>query len=312
MKDVNKIMRSKWYPFVIVLIIGYLFTACSDSTTGSHELGPKPKAKFTVTPVSGKTNTFLLKSNSEDVFMWRWNVGDGTGWKKGSETDTAYYPRKGNYTAKLMVFAGGGSDTTQQAISVEKDDPNGCYGNLKALTACDSGDSKTWVLNPDAGALWVGPPDFSATWWSNLAGDVQIRSCQFNDEYTFSKDGTLERKLNGDFWVDNDNGTDPYPSDIIANNDGSMMAGCYDWSVINSKYSAWGSDTFDFKMNGDQLTISGEGAYLAMYKVGDTGTTPSPEGEITYKIISLTKDKMVVAKIYPGSLAWQFTFVPKN
>lgn len=311
MKDVDKI-RFSWYQILVVAVIAGLFTACSDSTTGSNELGSKPKAEFTVQPVSGKTNTFLLKSTSDEAFMWQWNLDDGTGWKKGSKTDTAYYPRKGDYTVKLMVFAQGGSDTTQQAINVEKDDPNGCYGNLKNLTACDSGDSKTWVLNPDAGALWVGPPDFSATWWSNPAGDVQTRSCQFNDEYTFSKDGTLERNLKGDMWVDNDSGTDPYPSDIIANNDGSKVSGCYDWSAINSKYSAWGSGSYDFQLNGDQLTLSGDGSYLAMYKVGDTGTTPSPESEITYKIISLTKDKMVVAKIYPGNLAWQFTFVPKK
>lgn len=311
MKDVNKMIRYGWYPFLIVLIAGFIFTACSDSTTGTNELGPKPKAKFTVTPVSGKTNTYLLKSTTENAFMWQWDIGDGTGWTKGSATDTAYYPRKGDYTVRLMAFAQGGTDTTRQSINVAKDDPNGCYGNLKALTACDSGNSKTWVLNPDAGALWIGPPDFSATWWANTAGDVQARSCQFNDEYTFSKDGSMERNLNGDIWVDNDSGTDPYPPDIIANNDGSMTAGCYDWSVINSKYSVWGSGSFDFKMTGDQLSISGDGAYLAMYKVGDTNTTPAPESEITYKIISLTQDKMVVAKIYDWG-AWQFTFVPKQ
>ncbi|HKK45701.1 MAG TPA: PKD domain-containing protein, partial [Balneolaceae bacterium] len=287
MKDADKI-KFTWYQIMVVAVIAGLFTACSDSTTGTHELGSQPKAKFTVNAVSGKTNTYLLKSTTESAFLWQWDIGDGTGWTKGGETDTAYYPKKGEYTVKLRVFAQGGTDTTNQTINVSQDDPNGCYGNKKALTACDSNGSKTWVLNPDAGALWIGPPDFSQTWWSNSAGDVQTRSCQFNDEYTFSKDGTLERNLNGDTWVDNDNGTDPYPSDIIVNNDGSMTAGCYDWSVIDPKYSAWGSGTFDFQITGDQLTVSGNGAYLALYKAGDTNTTPVPEASITYKIMSLS------------------------
>lgn len=302
-----KNLRNRGYRLSLVLALAgcFLMSACSDSST-SGELGSSPPdASFTVTPVSDKENTYLLESTTEDAFMWQWDFGDGKGWQKGSEIDTAFYSRSGDYNIKLRAFGEAGSDTASKSINVAQ---NACIGDLKKLTGCDG---KTWVLKPAAGALWIGPPDFSATWWSNTEADVDTRSCQFNDEFTFNLDGTLSRDLQGDIWVDEEGGTNPYPSDIIANNDGSMTAGCYDWSMINSKYSAWGSGSFDFSVSGDQLMVSGEGAYLALYKAGDSAITDTPENEITYQIQELTQDKLVVAKIYDWG-AWQFTFVPKE
>ncbi|HKJ31872.1 MAG TPA: PKD domain-containing protein [Balneolales bacterium] len=295
----------------ILAMIGILsvstFFACQ-SNSGNLTLGPKPKASFTVTPIANKTNTYLLKSTTDGAFTWQWDTGEGLGWVKGSATDTAYYAQKGTYTVKLMAFSDGGYDTTKQSINVAKDDPNGCFGYKATLTGCSS---KTWVLMPDAGALWIGAPDFSATWWSSTTADVTTRDCQFNDEWTFNKDGSFDYNNNGDIWVDNDSGIDPYPIDIIKNNaNDSKKTGCYAWSDINTKYAAWGSGSHDFSIVGNTITVKGDGAFLGLYKAGDTNTTSTPEKQITYKIISMTSNKMVVAKIYDWG-AWQFTFVPK-
>jgi len=301
-------LRSGIYTIAMIGLVSVsLFFACQSSDS-NLTLGPKPKATFTVKAISGKTNMYLLNSTTEDAFSWQWDIGDGAGWQKGSDTDTAYYGEKGTYDVKLMVLSHGGYDTTSQSINVTKDDPNGCFGYKATLTGCSS---KTWVLNPDAGALWIGTADFSTTWWSSTTGDVTARDCQFNDEWTFNKDGSYDFNLQGDMWVDNDSGTDPYPIDIIANNaNDSLKAGCYAWSDINTKYAAWGSGSFNFSIAGNQLTVIGDGAHLGLYKAGNTNTTPAPENQITYKIISLTKDKMVVAKVYDWG-AWQFTFSPK-
>lgn len=300
-------LRSGIHAILMIGIASVLFFACT-SGNGNMNLGPKPKATFTVTAISGKTNTYLLKSTTTGAFMWQWNVDDGTGWTKGGDTDTAYYAQKGDYSVSLRVFTSGGYDTTMQSITVTKDDPNGCFGNKALLTGCSS---KTWVLEPAAGALWIGPADFSATWWSNTAGDVSLRDCQFNDEWTFNKDGSFNYDNKGDIWVDNDSGVDPFPIDIIANNpNDTKKSGCYAWSDINTKYAAWGSGTHQFTTVGNQLTVSGDGAFLGIYKAGDTNTTPTPESTITYKIISMTSSKMVIAKIYDWG-AWQFTYVSK-
>ena len=291
---------------VLVLIGGLLISSCNDSATNGGELGSTPPdASFTVTEVSDEENTYVLESTTEGAFMWQWDIGDGSGWQKGNEVDTAFYSQAGDYNIKLRAFGEAGSDTASSSINVAQ---NACIGNLETLTGCEG---KTWVLNPEAGALWIGPPDFSMTWWSNTEADVDARSCAFNDEYTFNLDGTMSRNLQGDIWVDEEGGTNPYPSDIIANNDGSMTAGCYDWGVINSDYSAWGSKSFNFSISGNQLSINGEGAYMGLYKAGDSGITDSPVSGITYEVMEITQDRLVVAKIYDWG-AWQFTFTPKQ
>ncbi len=218
-------LKSGIYTALIIGVVSSsLFFACKNGNS-SLTLGPLPKATFTVTPITGKTNMYLLKSTTKGAFSWRWNIGDGSGWTDGSATDTAYYPQKGDYSVSLMVLSHGGFDTTAQSINVAQDDPNGCFGNKKFLTGCSS---KTWILDPNPGALWIGPADFSATWWANNQADVATRSCQFDNEYTFNKDGSFTFNNNNDIWVDADSGIDPYPIDIIANNaNDTQKTGCY-------------------------------------------------------------------------------------
>lgn len=304
----NKNSKNPIYqlPLFLVLIGSLVISACSDSTT-SGELGSTPaEVSFTVEPVSDEANTFEVESTTEGAFMWEWDFGDGKGWQKGSEIDTAYYAAKGGYDIKLRAYSKAGSDIASKSIDVAEND---CSDDLEKLTGCDS---KTWVLKPDAGSLWIGPADFSATWWSNTEEDVEARSCIFNDEMTFNYDGTMDRNLQGDIWVDEEGETNPFPEDIIANNDGSMEVGCYDWSEINSDYDAWGSGAFSYDLSGDEIKIMGEGAYLGLYKAGDDDITDSPEeSDITYEIVEFTEDEIVVAKIYDWG-AWQFTYAPKQ
>lgn len=300
-----KSLRIMKQPFslVLVLIGGLLISSCSDSATNGGELGSiPPEASFTVTEVPDQENTYVLESTTEGAFMWEWNLDNGNGWQKGNEIDTAFYSQAGDYNIKLRAFGEAGSDTASTSINVAQ---NACVGDLETLTGCDG---KTWVLNPDAGALWLGPDiNGDVTWYSNSAGDVDARSCQFNDEYTFNLDLTMNRDLVGDIWVDSEPDVNPYPSDIIS----SGEAGCYDWGVINSAYSAWGSKTFNYSISGNNININGDGAYMAMYKAGDSGITPTPESSISYEIRELTEDRLVIAKIY-GWGAWRFTFTPKQ
>jgi hypothetical protein len=110
-------------------------------------------------------------------------------------------------------------------------------------------------------------------------------------------------------WVDNDSGIDPYPSDML-NNTGDK-SGCYAWSAINPAYAAWGSGSHTFTMTSTTLTVIGKGAFLGLYKVGDAGTTATPDNQVTYTISSITDSRLVVQKQYSWG-GWQFTLVPKN
>jgi hypothetical protein len=89
----------------------------------SESLGPLPKASFTVTPVSGKVNTWAATANTTGTFQYMWDNGTGSGAKLGSSTDTVFYDSAGNYRITLTAFGHGGFDTASQIIEVDSNAP---------------------------------------------------------------------------------------------------------------------------------------------------------------------------------------------
>lgn len=287
-----------------------LAAAClPESDKKSLDLGDTPEATFTITPIDGATNTYRLVATEQDLFQYSWNFGGGDLTNYVTQSiDTIYYPNKGEYIVRLMASNANGSGVTEQTIVVAEDDPEGCSGFKALLTGCETGDSKTWVLlQPEGGALFVGPPGFGSAWWSNSAADVNdpSRVCMFDDEYTFTKTGEFIYEAFGDVRVD-DEGGNPWPTDI------GLGIGCHAESAIPAKYQDWNSGTFAFQLlPGNKLKVIGVGAHLGLYKVGETGTTATPDAAITYEIVSLTEDKLVVQKAYDWG-GWRFTFKAKE
>jgi len=283
---------------VALLASAALLSACEYDV---KDLAPAPEASFTVAPIAGQVNKYLLTSNSTNAFMYEWDKGDGKGYVRTQSTDTAYYPDKGTYTVRLIAYGQGGMATTSQQINVAADDPS-AQTPMKLLTG---NSSKTWVLDqPGGGALYIGPSDFSATWWSNSAADVTARACQFNDEYTFSSNGTFNFDNKGDMWIDEEGGN-VWPNDV------GLSIGCHQNAEWPAKYATWGSGTHQFSIiNNNKLKVTGKGAHLGLYKAGDADLTNTPVESITYDIVSITADKLVVKKDY-GWGAWRFTFKAK-
>lgn len=266
---------------------------------GDLELGSLPEASFTITPIPDRVNTFLLTSTTPGAFMYQWDLGNGVKINNGKAVDTAYFPFAGDYTVKLTAFSKGGYDIETQNVAVASDDPNAITPTI--LLAGRT--SKKWKLAPEAGALWIGPSDFSQTWWGNSVADVAARSCQFNDEYTFNADGTFVYDDKGDFYVD-DEGGNAHPA-------GMPAIGCHDVSEIPDQFKAWTGGNFTFEFVSDtRLKVSGVGAHLGLYKAANPpdAAVGTPQSSITYDVISLTADRMVLKLDY-GWGAWRFTYV---
>lgn len=284
----------------LFVVTAWLFAGCTPNSK-NVELGAKPKASFTVSPVTTKVNTYLLSSNTTGSFLLKWDLGIGKGFKDGKPTDTAYFPDKGTYTVKLLALGQGGYDTVVNTITVANDDPSAITPE-KLLTG---NSTKIWVLQPGAGALFVGDPG-GGQWWSSGLADVTApdRTCLFNDEYTFKKDGSFLFDDKGDFRVD-DEGNAPWPNDI------GFPISCINSSQLPAQYKAWGSGSFKFKVIGtDKLQVIGTGAHLGLYKAGETGTIAAPEASNTYDIVELTATKLVVRKMYSWG-QWRFTLTAK-
>jgi PKD repeat protein len=280
-----------------LILVFFTLLSCKYDT---RDLGPKPKAAFTVTPISGQVNRYLLTSNSQNAFRYQWDKGTGT-YAEGKAVDTAYFPDAGTYRVRLFVFGHSGIDSAFQTINVAQDDP-AALTPFKILTG---NSSKKWKLAAEPGALWIGP-NSTTTWWQNTMADVTARSCLFNDEYTFVKAGSLMQfDSKGDFYVDEEGGN-PHPA-------GMPAVGCYSNSAIPAQFQAWANNnTFTFEViNNNQLKVNGTGAHLGLYKAGTppNAAVPSPQPSVTYEIVSITPTRLVLRLDY-GWGAWRFTYVP--
>ncbi|MFT3911757.1 MAG: hypothetical protein QM737_20200 [Ferruginibacter sp.] len=264
---------------VAVLFSAILFFSCKYDV---RDWAAKPTASFTVT-AEGSPNKYILTSTSTNEFRYDWDKGTGS-FATGTKIDTVYFPFSGDYTVRLFVYGQSGIDSASQVINVATSDPTACDGTpLGFITSCTE---KTWKLMPDAGAYKVGPGPGDGSWWSSGPGEVTGRSCEFNDEYTFS--------FNGARTFTYDNHDDFYGDGYLGDNSNS----CQPSSNYTSAQAPWGSGSFTYNFIAGagvnhlgQLTVTGLGAHIGLQKVRNgSEVTSGPADAITYDVLSQTHD----------------------
>jgi len=159
-----------------VVAIG-LYEGCkSDSVTGNGNglATANLTAAFTITPVSGKNNTYVLKANETNVLGVKWDLGDGGGSNISKAVDTVFYPDAGTYNVILTVIGEGGQlvSSAPQTVTVATSDPNS--GNLvlggKFTSAADDakwihfvvGGGSNMVINTSKGVMVSNQSGFQA------------------------------------------------------------------------------------------------------------------------------------------------------
>jgi PKD repeat protein len=290
-----KNIRSIQYAFAFALVI---LMGCKPQIDDTIDIGALPTAAFDIVPTAN-ANKFTLVNKSVGTFLQKWDLGDGT--TADSSTVLAVYPRKGTYKVTLSAFGKGGMGTLTKDIVVLQDDASACTGNIKLLTNCGT---KKWKLAPEEGSLWVGPDaTFGTTWWGIPALDVPKRPCMYNDEYSFSVDGTFKYDAKSDFWADEEGGN-PFPAGM------GLPIGCQPTSALTSAYTAWGDGAArKFTMTPTELKVIGTGAFIGLYKAGNGIIASVPQASTTYQIKELTATRMVVY-INFGVGIWRFTLIP--
>lgn len=296
----TRYLKQAFFAIFLAGIASILFFSCQKDKPDS--LGPIPQASFTVTPITGKTNTYLLQATSTpSSFVYQWDKGDGSP-VLGNATDTAYFPDHGEYIIKLLVLGQGGyAVADSQKVVVATDDPNGCTGPKQLITDCSS---KTWVMDQYnnfakevaaatglniIGHMGLGPSgSYDQSWWGAGANEKNTWTL-YNYKYTFDKIGSVLKIVNsgdgygrkaaaasvGGFAVTSTNGDDaffPY------------NGGTYTFSVSKgAKYP--------------KITLSGN-AFLGYYC-----------GNQTYDIVYLT-DKVMALRVddYTESQDWVFVY----
>jgi len=297
----------KWISLCsVLLIILYIFYSCT--ANNDFNLRAKPKADFSVVTSSTDPNTVILVNTTSTPAIAHW-FQYSTGLRvDNKDSAQMHFTFAGTYSVTLVAAGNGGLDSVTKQVTIAQNDPNACNGTaIGFLTGCGT---KTWKLNPDAGAYKVGPsgPD-DGSWWANTAGDVTSRSCEFDDTYAFTFDaaGTFVYDNQGDF----------YPDGYMGDNGGS----CESNSLFTSVQQPWGSGNFHYAVIPNagvkglgQLKVIGLGAHIGLQKVTNSGEiTSGPVNSITYDIVSMVHsdlgnvDMIKLAVYMPSNYWWTFT-----
>jgi hypothetical protein len=127
-----------------MLAVALLISCQPDEFEGGNGLtGPDVAASFTVTPVTGMTNVYVLQANTENVLGIKWDKGFGTGAALGKSIDTVFYPDAGTYNVTLTTIGVGGKlASVTQDVVVATSDP--VAGNLVVDGKMEVGDPNVW------------------------------------------------------------------------------------------------------------------------------------------------------------------------
>ena len=138
MKNLDIKSKMKSFGVIGLLLIGISCTPEDEDLA----LGQTAEAAFTVEAIEGMKNTYQLRSTTENAFIYKWDLGNGTEPFTGSQTDTAYYEEKGAYTVTLTAVSEGGHSTASETIEVETDAVTG----TNAVTGGNMENEAAWSL----------------------------------------------------------------------------------------------------------------------------------------------------------------------
>lgn len=283
---------------ILLAILSIAFAACEPQQDSAIELGAPPTQATFLVEETGVPNTYRFTNTTSETFIHQWDLGDENETTMEGDVIEFKYQDKGDYTVKLRAFNKAGFAEGVQNVSVAEDAPISCDpGSVyEFLTDCGA---KTWKLNPDVGALWVGPNDGSGTvWWENDQSVVDLRTCLFDDEWTFTFDGlAMNYDTKGMIW-----------------GEGYMGFGdeCVTTDQLVGAIKPWGDGDHTFEVNDGvnppQLTVNGLGAFLGIPKAANGMEVSTPQSSVTYDIIEMSADgnQMTVEVDYSAGI-WRFT-----
>lgn len=164
------IMKSKinfkTITMILPLAIGAMFLlGCQKQTDSSYEVYGKVDslaASFTVTPVQGNANKYVITNTTLGACVGtRWDLGKGDGWTMGKVSDTVFYPDAGTYTINMQALDKRGKLYTAPApvtVTIAQSDP--AYGNLIINGKMDPTNTTAWQIfhtesAPPYGIIWT-------------------------------------------------------------------------------------------------------------------------------------------------------------
>jgi hypothetical protein len=262
---------------VLGLLAAGMYVGCRPEQFNGEGNGLAPKsfnANFTITPVSGKPNYYVLKADPTGVLAVQWDLGDGGGLNPGKTVDTVFYPDAGTYTVSMKAIGIGGATktSTTQTVTVATSDPKS--GNLVQGGKMQAGDDAFWthftigagqaiVFDASKGVMTANESGY------NQAAVYQAINLTAGQKYMVdmivSGSGLTDSWF--EVWIGNDK---PVPGNDYSS--GQKPISLNTWSgcginAFNGKLSA-----ISCAGSGDPFTVPTTGTYYLVIKCGGSNT----------------------------------------
>ncbi len=281
-----------WYA-ACLLVMTTVVVSCDDDEESNGGTQDPIIVSFTF-EVDGNDVTFTNESLNAESYSW--DFGDGNSSDQESPTHT--YESTGEYTVVLTASNPLEDKTAEKKVIIAEADP------IDLLTG---GASKTWILAPEKNAISFGNPNgvwydglsleetAVEMWWGNLADQVEGRSCLFDNEFTFSTDGSFGRETNGALWKE------WKVFDEVSGEGCSADGEELRTRLNNDDVTAWrdGSFTFELETWGGADTVfnytlstAGDGGYIGHYTSGVEFSDYNVHDAHNYGILSIAEDRL--------------------
>ncbi|MDG3583235.1 hypothetical protein [Galbibacter pacificus] len=188
----------------MAIAIGLFFGCQPDEIDEGNGLtDPNVDASFTISPIEGKTNRYLLEAQTQNVISSQWDFGDGV--FKGKMTEEVFYPDAGTYNiTHIAVGRGGAKGSLTKELVVETSDP--VAGNLvQGGKFANEDDYAKWTIlkiNP-SGSEWVFN-EGSATLYSTESSSQQgiYQTIEVKKDKVYTIDMKVSGGANQDTWFE--------------------------------------------------------------------------------------------------------------
>jgi len=290
-------MKKIIYQLGLWSLILTLVFACEEDPV---EMDP-PTASFQFEVGETDFLTVTFENFSQNFESSEWDFGDGSE-VSTEESPVHTYEAAGTYDVTLTVTATSG-ETAERTESVEVSDPN------QKLTLLTGTESKTWKLVREGTCmLLASDPELTQVHWAGLVNDGQ-RPCQYDDSFTFTREGDYIYDDGGTFWGE----FGVWGGDLLENCFEAVPA-----NMVNANgedVSAWlgGTHSYSYDAANDQITLSGEGAWMGIPKLATGGESLVPVDEVTFnaKVVDGAEtgvDTLYINFSYEGAF-WPITYV---